>query len=253
MKLSGVIFILLYTIILTSPVLADNYTVREISLEEALFIIDSQSPEIISARMDADNAKEDIRIAGRIPNPVITSVYGFGSIYSQLANPQEVSFNQLIEIGKRSSRIKLAKANYNIVQTKIRSSIMDIHTDIRAAYIDLYFAKHKLAILKKQKILYDMLLCSIKGNKTSDKRVNEDIRSIELTIDRLSLEIDRANVRYHEQRELFNEYLNSLNRGNVIFDVPDFNSDNKIQYFNNYFPLYSEPLPDIEEDRKSVV
>ena len=141
--------ILVLLTLIQSPILADSqYIIKPITLSEAFSIADKENLDMISAKKNIDSAKQDINIAKEIPNPQIQPMIGFGRVFSQQANPNQIGVNQLIEIGKRGPRINVAKSNYNLANDTVKSNVFDLHASIRQAYIDLVNAKSTLVILK---------------------------------------------------------------------------------------------------------
>ncbi len=78
---------------------------------------DENNKQVIAAQYNLPIAKAGIQIAGAIPNPQFSLLYGFGPAFKIIlaGNPQQFGWQeQILTAGKRSKQINLARANYQI-------------------------------------------------------------------------------------------------------------------------------------------
>ena len=76
-----------------------------------------------------------IRIAGAIPNPNFSLLYGWGYQFTIILAGQPQQFGCQFDIqtaGKRSKKLDVARANYRASQYQIAQLIFDIHMDVVA-------------------------------------------------------------------------------------------------------------------------
>ncbi len=114
----------------------------DLNLSQAFERADQFNPQIAATRRTLNLAQADITIAGASPNPFVGVQYGFGSIYSQLGNPQQVGVNQVFELGgKRTARLAVADSQYRLANLQLDALRWQIHSQVRRAYAELAAAE----------------------------------------------------------------------------------------------------------------
>lgn len=211
------LFLMYFTL---SPSMAEEgQIIKPITLSEAFAIADKENLDLISAKKNVDAAKQDINIAKEIPNPQIQPMIGFGRVFAEQANPNQIGLNQLIEIGKRGPRTNVAKSNYNLANDTVKSSAFDLHASIRQAYIDLVNAKSTLVILNEQKILLDRLVDIAQKRYNAGDVAQIDVLEAQLSLNQVIAQINQAKSQVLQSRNAFNGVLNSKSLKNIVYDV----------------------------------
>lgn len=131
----------------------------DLSLSEAFERADRFNPQLVVSRRNLNLAQADITIAGAVPNLQIAAQYGFGSVYTDQANPQQVGVSQTVELGgKRSARLAVADANYRLSQLQLDAQRWQIRSQVRKAYAELAAAAANAASVEAQTALVQRLV-----------------------------------------------------------------------------------------------
>lgn len=95
--------------------LADN-PVEKLTLEEAIDLAVKNNIDFYANKLDAEIAKNNIKVANRLQNPDFDVFYNYGS--AGKGNPQLFGMTETIEIAKRGARKNWQKLILNL-QKKI--------------------------------------------------------------------------------------------------------------------------------------
>ncbi len=191
---------------------------NELSLQEAIDLSLSKNLNVQNTRLNVDRAKNDIKIANRLQNPSLETYNNIGA--AGRGNAQELGVSQVIEIGKRGARKKLAKLNFSLSQDKLKFSEFNLRMDIRQAYVQLVAAKSALKILQEQQHFLEELL------KIAQKRYNEgaapemDVIHAKITLNQLITEVNTARTDVVEAKLHFNKVLN-LKDDKTLYDTKE--------------------------------
>ncbi len=132
---------------------------RQFTLQQVFQQADLHSPQLIAAQRSLNIAQAGITIAGVTPNPQLGVQYGFGSVYTEGGNPQQVGVTQTIELGgKRPARLSLAEAQYRLTALQFNALRFVIHAQVRRAYAQLTTAEANLKAVEAQTALVDKFL-----------------------------------------------------------------------------------------------
>ena len=121
----------------------------EISLPDAIEYVKQNSPKLMISQMDVEIAKNNIKQANRLQNPSLTSASNISKAGD--GNPQQLVVSELIEIGKRHPRKKLAQSYYELTKRNLERNKFDLCMNVRDAYIDLVGAKTILKVVNEHK------------------------------------------------------------------------------------------------------
>ena len=199
----------------------DSIVIKPITLIDAYSIADKENIDIISAKKNIDSAKQDINIAKEIPNPQIQPMFGLGKVYSQQNQPNQIGFEQLLEIGKRGARTNVAKSNYNLTNDNVKANVFDLHSNIREAYINLVNAKSTLVVLNEQKILLEKLVDIAQKRYNAGDVAQIDVLESQLALNQVISEINQSHSQVLQSRSAFNGILNSKSIQKTVYDVND--------------------------------
>ncbi len=206
----------------------------EITLPEALEYIKTHSPRLMIREMDVQAARNNISQANRLQNPSLTSASNIGKAGD--GNPQQLVVSEVIEIGKRHHRKKLAESKYQLSIRALERTKFDLAMNVRDAYIDLVGAKtiHKV-ITEHQNIITE--LKQVAQNKLAKGNGTEmDVFQTMISYNQLEIEKNSAEVNV-------NNAITDLNR--VIYRKDaDYNSTNGIYAYD--FKELMVPNPSIE-------
>jgi len=137
---------------------ASNNTLY-LSLKEAFARADAKNPQLLAAQQNIKISEAGITIAGARPNPQINFQYGFGPIYSDAGNPQQLGLDQTVELGgKRSKRLSVARSQYQLSILQYNAARLDLRDQVRRAYAELAAAQASDRSQKEQVQLLEKLL-----------------------------------------------------------------------------------------------
>ena len=117
---------------------------RTLSLSESFIKASENNKELTASRYNLPIAKAGIQIAGALPNPQFSLLYGFGPAFKVIlaGNPQQFGLQQtILTAGKRSKELNLARANYRLSELQVASVVFNIHNRVRRAYAELAAAE----------------------------------------------------------------------------------------------------------------
>ena len=180
---------------------------QKIDLKTAIEIAQKNNLDINSYKKDVDIAKNEIKIANRFNNPSLVTSWNFGK--AGKGNPNQIGLSETVELFKRGSRKKLAKASYAQAAENFEAQKFDLKMDVAEAYVKLIVAK---SILKKyehqQKFLEDLLEISNRNNKENEK-LDLDTIEAKIALNQIITEVNKVKTNARTARIEFNRVINT--------------------------------------------
>lgn len=179
--------------------------VSSLTLEQAIQSAIANNPQVKAVRSRLGVSEAEILSAGLRPNPSLLSDNGIAE------KTYRVGVEQTIELGgKRRNRIALAKAQRDVVLADINTQLLDLRTDVRRAYTQLYSAQ------ERQKIYKNILQVSQELADVAKKRERAgDVSKLNV----LETEIVSINANNELQTSMV-EVVNGRSRLNAILNQP---------------------------------
>ena len=112
---------------------------RSFSLQTCFDKANDNNKEVIAAEYNIPFDQAAIKIAGAIPNPRFSLLYGFGPAFTIIiaGNPQQFGMMQQFQTnGKRRKAISVARANLNVSELQAAATLFDVHDRVRRAYAE---------------------------------------------------------------------------------------------------------------------
>ena len=219
---------------------------KPVDLKTAIDIAEKNNLDIKSAQMDVDIAKNEIKIANRLQNPSLDTAWNFGK--AGKGNPNQIGLSQTIELFKRDSRKKLAKANYKLTTENFEYQKFNLKMDVAEAYVKLIVAK---AILKKyehqQKFLEDLLEIS---NRNNAGKSDLDTMEARIALNQMIAEVNNAKTDAKTTRIEFNKIINSPDSK---YDAPDMDLSKSNIIAGINIPQADTELPSFRSIEDSVI
>lgn len=203
---------------LTPPLMAQsNPSQFTLSLSEAFAKADAQNPQLKAAERNLDLGKGDITIAGAIPNPQLQAQYGFGPVYSQAGNPQQILLQQTVELGgKRDARINIANAQYQVTNLQLSAQRWDIHNQVRKAYAELAAAEANAESVNTQVALSDKLVLITRKRVEAGVAPEAELLQAKLTRKQLEAQEAQAKGRIQNARIQLNGLFGDPPEANTV-------------------------------------
>lgn len=191
----------------TPPSTSANLS-ASLSLSESLEQADQNNPQLLAARGNLPISRAGITIAGATPNIQVGFQYGFGSVYTAGGNPQQVQLTQTVELGgKRSARLGLANAQYQLATVQLDAQRLGVRDQVRRAYAELAAAEGYAKALEEQTKLVQKLLEIARKRFEAGAAPEADVLQAKLS--RMQLEPQQKQVQNRIQTDLiqFNALL----------------------------------------------
>ncbi len=231
------ILLIILTYILFLPSSFAIEETNKVNLQQAINIAVENNIDLQSSKLNIDIAKNEIKAANRLNNPNINTFYNLGA--AGWSEPQQIGASELIEIGKRSARKNLAKANLELANEAVRYAKFKLKMDVREAYVKLVAAKSVLHTLKQQQLLQENLL-NIAQKRYKAKRVPEiDVIQAQIALNQMITQVNSAEVKVKTEFNHFNKVINDKN--GALYDTVD-----KIFAEENNFEELLTPEPQMD-------
>lgn len=220
---------------------------NHLNLSQAIELALEKNVELNEKRKDLEIAKNNIKIANRLQNPTFEMAYGIGKTSD--GNPQQLGFSQLLEIGKRSKRKKMAQADLALSDEAIKLAEFNVRMDVREAYVELAAAKAVLKNIEEQQELLTRLV------DISQKRVNAgaaaemEVMQARIVLNQLNIQKNSAKTTVLAAKYNFNKALN-VNRSqedNTFYDIVDETLCENTSFISVLTPPPSRVMPKFDD------
>ena len=209
----------IFILILTGGICFADNPVEKLNLNEAVDLAIKNNIDFQAAKLDADIAKNNIKVANRLQNPDFNVFYNFGS--AGKGNPQTFGLSENIEIAKRGARKKLAKSNYELAKENLKYFEFDLKMDVREAYVNLVAAKAILKTLQDQQKLLQDLLSIAKRRYEAGAAPEIDVIQAEIALNQMTTQVNTASVNVKSAMFEFNKVINPKDKSYLKFDSAD--------------------------------
>lgn len=227
-------FLFLFLILIFFPVSSCLGIVEteKISIKDAVAIASKQNLDILASRIDTDIEENSIQAANRLENPSLGVFYNFGQ--AGKGNPQQIGITQTVELGKRTSRKNLAKANFELAKKYYEYLEFDLRMDVREAYTNLLAKKSVLTTRREQEELLNGVLEHVKSKNKTKNSSNTDVLQAQLLLNQMITEVQSA---YYDMKTAMYDFNKIINCPNSFYDTKEEN------FTDDYMPLLI-PKPD---------
>ncbi len=226
------IFFILCLFLLNSASCIAIVETSKLSIQEAVEIAKKNNLDIQLARLNISIEKNNIKSSKKFQNPEIGLFYNLGK--AGKGNPQQIGLSQLVEIGKRSDRKKLAQTNFQLAKNNVEYLEFDLRMDVREAYTNLLAKKTIYASLKKQEHQLNELLNETKIRHKKGIVEQIDVLQAQLLLNQILTEVNSADYNVKTALFEFNKVINS----------PEGFYDTKEEKFSSEYKPLLIPKPD---------
>ncbi len=202
-----------------AKITADIPTYTKFTLPQAIDFALKNNFEIKSKRLNIDKSQNDLKAAGRFKNPTLSTFVNNGK--AAMDNPDMFGLSQVLEIGKRSPRKKLAQANLELTKGNVALDEFYLRLDVRQSYVDLVAAKSVLKILEDQKKLLEELYYIAQKKYEAGSAPEMDVIQAKITLDQLITQVNTAKTNVEVARYNFNRTLDSKGYDTAEDYLPD--------------------------------
>jgi cobalt-zinc-cadmium efflux system outer membrane protein len=174
---------------------------RTFSLSACFDKADRFNRELLSARWNLPIAEAAIKIAGAIPNPQFELQAGFGPTFRYLytGQTQQIGWTEELQTaGKRSKKVNLARANYELTKIQLDALRFDVHNRVRRAYAELAAAEAFEALIEAQRSVSLTLLDIAQKRFDAGKAPHTEVLQSELNVVQFDTQRNQAQSRLQQ-------------------------------------------------------
>ena len=186
-----------------------------LSLENAIGIALDRNPAVkaLQARLDVSDA--EIQTAGARLNPALVSDNGIAE------KTYRLGIEQTFELGgKRKRRIELARLNRNVVDGEVRKAVLNIRTDVRKAFTQLYSAQQRQLALREILLTTGKLLLVAEQREKAGDISQLDVLQAEVAMVNAKNDFLTAQAHVVQAKNALNTLLYSPLESDVQLDAP---------------------------------
>jgi len=190
--------------------------VSHITLEQAVNLGLENNLDIKSKRKQAEELKQDIKIANALKNPQFQSNFLMGKVTR--GNSSQFGLALPIEINKRGIRKKIAQTNLQIIENEIRAEEHDLKIRIMRNYFNILYMKSVVKILQdREKLFKNMKLIAEQKPKNSGN-YSIDVLQADMKYKKQLVFLNRAKANLIIAQFKLNETLN-IKDSNIMYDT----------------------------------
>ena len=227
---------------------------QKVDIRQAIEIANQNNLDILSSRLNLDIAKNDIKTSNRLQNPEINIFYNFGR--SGKGNPQQIGMSEVIELGKRDARKKLAKSNLLLTEDKLQYTEFDLQMDVRKSYIDLVTSKAILGNIQSQQKLFEDLVAIVEKKVQSGELPEVDLMQAKIALNKMITQVNTSKTNVRTKTLEFNKVINSKSKNYDSIDdfFPDLDNFSKMMTPtpNIKFPEFDKIAKNTLEQRSDI-
>lgn len=210
----------------------------------------SNNREIATAGSTLPISKAAIRIAGAIPNPNFSLLYGWGYQFTIILAGQPQQFGWQFDIqtaGKRTKKLNLARANYRVNQYQIAQLMFDIHNRVRRAYGELAAAEAYSELIESQrKVALELVRVASKRYEAGKAAKAEQLQA-ELGVLQFDTQRNQAQTRLQQASAALAQLIGEIPRHMEVIDVDDNGIFKLSAQHTDLVPSPKRPLPPLAQ------
>jgi cobalt-zinc-cadmium efflux system outer membrane protein len=223
---------------------------RSLSLRACFEKAFENNREIASARFSLPVARAAITIAGAIPNPHFTLLFGWGPAFTQIieGDPEQYGWQfDLQTAGKRSKQLDVAKANYGVAVFQVAQVMFDVHNRVRRAYAQQAAAEAYEELIESQrKVALDLVHISENRFKAG-KAARSELLQAQLGTLQLDTQRNQAEARLEQASAALSLIIGEVPRHTEVIDVQDNGLFKLSAEKTDLVPSADRPLPPLEQ------
>ena len=231
-------------------IFAQTVFAQEITMNEAITFGLLNNPEIKASKAKLNLSDADIKEAGLFSNPKILLDAAFAD------KSYKGGIIQTVELGgKRKKRVKIAKSNKEIIAQEIAVDIINLRSEIRAAYIELYTARERLKTSRDILMLTEHLINIARKREQAGQISNLEVLQAEIAYITAKNNIQLELLKEIQALNNFNNKLGYAFQDTVILKTPSAEDDFKNIMNNsleNYIEYAEKNNPEIKRLEKCV-
>jgi cobalt-zinc-cadmium efflux system outer membrane protein len=180
--------------------------------------------EIASARYNLPVAQAGITIAGAVPNPHFSLLYGWGPEWRIIIAGQPQQFGWQFDLqtaGKRTKQLAVARANYKVVEFQVAQVMFDVHNRVRRAYAEQAAAEAYAELIESERKVALQLVKIADARFRTGKGPMSDYLQAELGVMQFDTQRNQAQARLQQASAALALITGELPEHQEVIDVDD--------------------------------
>jgi len=197
---------------------------RTLSLRTSFDRAYDNNKEAVAAEYNLPVAKAGIQIAGAIPNPKFSFLYGFGPEFKIIlaGEPQQFGFQQDIQTaGKRTKLLNQARANYRLNELQVSALLFDIHNRTRRAYAELAAAEAYADLVESERKVAQDLVRTAEARYGVGKAPKSESLQAQLGVLQFDTQRNQARARLQQATASLAAIIGETPQHVEVIDVDD--------------------------------
>ncbi len=223
---------------------------RTLSLRASFESAFANNREIASARYALPIARAAIRIAGAIPNPRFTLLYGWGPEWRFIIAGQPQQFGWQFDIqtaGKRSKQLNVARANYGAAEFQVAQVMFDVHNRVRRAYAEQAAAEAYAELIEAERRVALKLADVAEKRFAAGKAPRSEVLQAQLGVLQLDTQRNQAQARLQQASAALSLLTGEVPQRVEVIDVNDNGLFKLSADKTDIVPSPERPLPPLEQ------
>jgi outer membrane protein, heavy metal efflux system len=223
---------------------------RTLSLPACFERAFANNREIASARYNLPIAKAAIRIAGAIPNPRFSLLYGWGSQFKIILAGQPQQFGWQFDLqtaGKRGKQLDVAQANYAVTELQVAQTMFDVHNRVRRAYAEQAAAEAYAELIESERKVALQLADVAAKRFAAGKAPQSEVLQAQLGVMQFDTQRNQAQTRLQQASAALALITGELPQAVEVIDVDDNGLFKLSAEKTDIVPSPERPLPTLEQ------
>lgn len=223
---------------------------RTLSLRASFEKAYENNKQAIAARYNLPIAKAAIQIAGAIPNPQFSLLYGFGPAFklTLAGNPQQFGWQEsILTAGKRSKQLNLARANYRLAEFQVAAVLISVRNQVRRAYAELAAAEAYADLIEAQRRAALELAYTADKRYQSGKASKSELLQAQLGVLQFDTQRNLAQLRLQQATVALSMLIGETPSHLEIIDVDDNGIFKLSAARTDLVPPPDRPLPPLDQ------
>jgi cobalt-zinc-cadmium efflux system outer membrane protein len=233
-----------------SDLISSPASTRTFSLSACFDKADRDNKDLVVARKNLAIAEAGIKIAGALPNPLIQLQTGFGPSFTDLftGQTQQIFFTQqLLTAGKRSKKIAVARAFYDLTVLQLEALRFDVHNRVRRAYAEQAAAEAYAALIQAQREVGIKLATIAKNRFNAGKASKSEALQADLNVMQFDTQRNQAQGRLQQASAALALVTGERPEHIEVIDVNDNGLFKLSSEKTEIVPSPNAPLPTLDE------
>lgn len=197
---------------------------RTLSLAACFQRAFANNREINSARYSLPIAQAAMRIAGAVPNPRFSLLYGWGSQFTIILAGQPQQFGWQFDLqtaGKRSKQLNVARANYQATEFQVAQLMFDVHNRVRRAYAEQAAAEAYAELIESERKVALKLVDVAQMRFDAGKAPRSEVLQAQLGVLQFDTQRNQAQARLQQASAALALMIGEMPKHVEVIDVDD--------------------------------